>query len=85
MEARSDTDVQIVCYTCFLVRKTNRSISHLVPSAVSIWTPGAEQLYQVKALDWTNRQRVALDLFSNFKCVQASVNPTWTVSWQAEK
>ena len=29
-----------------------------------------QQLYLVKAPGWTNRQRVALDLFSNFKCVR---------------
>ena len=44
VEASSDTDAQIVCYTPFLVRKTNQTISQLVLSAVSLRIAGVEQL-----------------------------------------
>ena len=44
VEARGDTDAQIVCYTWVLGRKTNRTISQLVPSAVSLRIAGVEQL-----------------------------------------
>ena len=47
--ARSDTDVQIVRYTFgYRKRKTNRTISQLVPSAVSLRITKTEQLYQAK-------------------------------------
>ena len=46
-------------------RKTNRTISQLVPSAVSLRITETEQLYQAKANDWRNREHVVLDLLSN--------------------
>ena len=48
MDARGDTDVPIVCYTWVLRRKTNRTISQLVPSAVSLRMARGEQCVQVK-------------------------------------
>ena len=45
--------------------ETNRTMSQLIPSAVSLKIAETEQLYQVKANDWRNRERVVLDLFSN--------------------
>ena len=42
--------VPIVCYTWVLVRKANRTNSHLVPSAVSLRITGAEHLHQVKRM-----------------------------------
>ena len=44
VEASSDTDAQFVCYAWVLERKTNRTISQLVPSAVSLRRAGIEQL-----------------------------------------
>ena len=42
---------------------TNRTISHLVPSEVSLRIAGAEELYQEKAKDLWIRQRVVLSYF----------------------
>ena len=50
MDVRGGTDVPIVCYTWVLRRKTNRTISQLVPSAVSLRMARGEQLYQVKRI-----------------------------------
>ena len=43
-------DVQIVLYIWVCYRKTNRTISQLVPSAVSLRITETEQLYQVKRM-----------------------------------
>ena len=43
-------DVQIVLYIWVRKRKTNRTISQLVPSAVSLRITETEQLYQVKRM-----------------------------------
>ena len=43
-------DVQIVLYIWVRNRKTNRTISQLVPSAVSLRITETEQLYQVKRM-----------------------------------
>ena len=50
MKARRDSDVQIVRYTWVLGRKTSRTISQLVPSAVSFRTAGVEQCVQAKRM-----------------------------------
>ena len=41
VEARSDTDGQIVLFSGVWKRKTNRTISQLIPSAVSFKISGA--------------------------------------------
>ena len=64
MAARGDTDVPIVCYTWVLRRKTNRTISQLVPSAVSFRTARGEQCVQVKRKSG-GLGNVFFDLFSN--------------------
>ena len=46
----SGTDAQIVRYTSVWERKTNRTISQVVPSNVSLRTTGAQQLHQVKRM-----------------------------------
>ena len=43
-------DVQIVLYIWVRKRKTNRTISQQVPSAVSLRITETEQLYQVKRM-----------------------------------
>ena len=51
MEARSDTDVQIVRLTWVQGRKTNRTIQQLVPSEVSLRIAGTiSQLHTVKRM-----------------------------------
>ena len=50
VEARSDTDVQIVRQTWVQGRKTNRTIQQLVPSEVSLRIARVEQLRQVKRM-----------------------------------
>ena len=50
VEARSDTDVQIVRHTWTQGRKTNRTIQQLVPFEVSLRIAGVKQLYQVKRM-----------------------------------
>ena len=65
VEASRDTNARIVRETFFSwERKTNRTISRLVPSNVSQdnWSLTA---LSGKAHDWRNRERVVLDLFSN--------------------
>ena len=66
-DARGDTDVQIVRYAWVLGRETNRTISHLVLSAVSLRITGAEQPHQVKGMIG----EIGFDLFSNFKWVNS--------------
>ena len=44
------SDVQVVRYTWRKERKTNRTISQLVPSAVSLRRAGVEQLHLVKRM-----------------------------------
>ena len=46
----SDTDVQIVRYASVLGRKTNRTISQLIPSAVFLKIAETEQHYQAKRM-----------------------------------
>ena len=46
----SDTNVHIVRYMWRKGRKTNRTISQLVPSAVSLRITETEQLYQAKRM-----------------------------------
>ena len=62
MKARGDADVPIVCYTLVLGRKTNRTISELVPSAVSPQDNWSSTASSGKGNDWRTRQRVVLDL-----------------------
>ena len=47
VKARDDTDVR---HAWVLGRKTSRTISQLVPSAVSLRVAGAQQLHQVKGM-----------------------------------
>ena len=49
VEARSDAAAQSVRFSWVLVRTTNRTISQLIPSAVSLRT-AAEQIFQVARL-----------------------------------
>ena len=54
---------------CFVLgRKTNRTIR----------ITETEQLYQVKADDWRNRERAVFDLFSNIKWVNSQAFLWWT-------
>ena len=62
MEARSDTDVQIVRYAREKGRKTNRTIQQLLPSEVSLTIAGIEKLYQVKRMI----RRIGNVLFSTY-------------------
>ena len=50
VKVNSDIDGQIVLYTWVWKRKTNRTISQLIPSAVSLRITGAQQLCQVKRM-----------------------------------
>ena len=70
----SDTDVQIVCYAWRRGRKTNRTISQLFPSAVSLRRAGVEQLYQVKRMI----RGTGIMLFSTFSQTWNLKNPMVT-------
>ena len=52
-----------------LGRKTHRTISQVVPSAVSLWIAGREQLYQVKRMFGGIGNVLLSTFFSNFNCV----------------
>ena len=67
VEARSDTDVQIVRQTLVQGRKTNRTIQQLVPSEVSLRIAGVYSVLSCKANDQRDWGRLALDRFSNFE------------------
>ena len=57
VEARGDTDVQIVLYAW---KKGGER-----QTAVSLRITGAQQIHQAKANDWRNREHVVLDTFSS--------------------
>ena len=75
MEARSDTDVQIVRHTWVYGAKDKSN--HLVAGLLQSSSQDSQgrTVLSGKANDQRNRGRVALGLFSNFERARSSGNP----------